>query len=81
MIEEFVSKVGSKGELFPPVKLRRELGIEPGDQIIFFVQNGKLIVEPVPDLIELLESKEGLEEITLEELKRERSRLSTSLEG
>jgi len=47
-------RVGSKGELFPPKKLREKLGLKPGMKVIYRVENGKLIVEPIPNLEDIL---------------------------
>ncbi|MHA1650645.1 MAG: AbrB/MazE/SpoVT family DNA-binding domain-containing protein [Candidatus Helarchaeota archaeon] len=49
------SKVGSKGELFLTKNIRKALGWKPGDTIFFEVRENELIVQRVPDLLELLE--------------------------
>lgn len=74
------SKVGSKGELFPPAKLRSELGLKPGQKIFYYIQNGRLIVEPIPDLAELLQNKKTKIAVSLEELQEDRHQLSRSVE-
>ena len=48
------SRVGSKGELFPPKKLREKLGLKPHTKVIYKIEDGRLIVEPVPSIEELL---------------------------
>ncbi len=48
------SRVGSKGELFPPKTIRDSLGLKPGDRIFFEIRGGVLIVRRVPDVLELL---------------------------
>lgn len=48
------SRVGSKGELFPPKAIRDSLGLKPGDRIFFEIRGGVLIVRRVPDVLELL---------------------------
>ncbi len=50
-------KVGSKGELFVPKKIREKLGLKPGKKVIFSVKKDKLIVEPIKSIEELLEKK------------------------
>jgi len=68
--------VGSKGELFPPKDVREKLGLRPHTKVIFKVEGGRLVVEPIPSLEEVLEEPSPVE-ITLEEfhdLRREISR-------
>jgi AbrB family looped-hinge helix DNA binding protein len=66
-------KLGPQGRLVVPVELRRELGIEPGDQLVAFVENGKLIVQTREETErELLAMFEGMEGSMSEELIRER---------
>ncbi len=47
-------RVGSKGELFPPKEVREELGLRPGVRVLFKVRDGRLIVEPIPSLEDVL---------------------------
>lgn len=66
-------KLGPQGRLVVPVELRRELGIEPGDQLVAFVEDGKLIVQTRAETErELLAMFEGMEGSMSEELIRER---------
>jgi bifunctional DNA-binding transcriptional regulator/antitoxin component of YhaV-PrlF toxin-antitoxin module len=77
MISE--SKVGSKGELFPSKEIREMLGLKPYTKIIYRVEDGKLIIEPVPDLEDLL-SEPAEVVITQSELDEERRKMSRELE-
>lgn len=47
------SRVGSKGELFPPKEMRERLGLKPNRKVLYRVENGRLVVEPIPTLEEL----------------------------
>lgn len=38
-------KVGSKGQVVIPKPIREELGIHAGEEVYFYVQEGKVIVE------------------------------------
>ena len=69
------SRVGSKGELFLPKEIREKLGLKPDTKVIYKIENGRLIVEPVPSLEELLSEPPALE-ITLEEFHSFRKELS-----
>jgi len=65
--------IGPQGRLVVPVELRRELGIEPGDQLVAFVEEGKLIVQTREETIRELHAMfEGVEGSMSDELIRER---------
>ena len=74
------SRVGSKGELFPPKEIRDKLGLKPHTKVIYKVENDRLIVEPVPSLEEVFDKPPAIE-ITLEELKAFRRKLSKEMES
>lgn len=53
--EEF-GKVGSKGELYPSAKLRKQLHLLPNSRVKYRISpKGYLIVEPVLSIEDLLE--------------------------
>ena len=68
-------RIGPQGRIVVPVELRRELGIEPGDQLVAFVENGKLVVQTREETErELLAMFEGMEGSMSEDLIAERRR-------
>jgi bifunctional DNA-binding transcriptional regulator/antitoxin component of YhaV-PrlF toxin-antitoxin module len=71
--------VGSKGELFPSKEIREKLKLNAHTKVIYKVEAGRLIVEPIPSLKEVLEEKPSVE-ITLEEFHKQRKELSTKAE-
>jgi len=71
--------VGSKGELFPPKRMRESLGLNPQTRVIFREEEGKLIVEPIHRLEDILAGPPVLE-ITLEEFHASRRELFDRLE-
>lgn len=73
------SRVGSKGELFPPKEIRKKLNLKPRTQVTYKIESGKLIVEPVPTLEEVLKETPAIE-ITLEEFHQHRKELSRKTE-
>jgi len=74
------SRVGSKGELFPPKEIRDQLGLRPRLKVIYKVVDGRLLVEPVPSLEEVLKEPPSVE-ITLEEFHAFRKELSGKAES
>lgn len=48
-----VHKVSSKGQVTLPAGCRRELGIHPHDRVSIGVDDGKIVIRPVPDFMEL----------------------------
>ncbi|MCW4013719.1 MAG: AbrB/MazE/SpoVT family DNA-binding domain-containing protein [Candidatus Bathyarchaeota archaeon] len=79
MIETVESRVGSKGELFPPKEIREKLGLKPNTRILYRISEGKLVVEPVPDLEELM-SREPVAVISVDEFREDRTELSRKVE-
>jgi hypothetical protein len=73
------SRVGSKGELFPSKEIREKLKLNAHSKVIYKIEAGRLIVEPIPTLKEMLEEKPSVE-ITLEEFHKQRKELSMKAE-
>jgi bifunctional DNA-binding transcriptional regulator/antitoxin component of YhaV-PrlF toxin-antitoxin module len=46
--------VGKKGEIYTDEALRRKAGIRKGGRVRAIVEDGKLIIEPVPSIEELI---------------------------
>lgn len=74
------SRVGSKGELFPPKEIRERLGLRPHGKVVYKVEEGRLVVEPVPTLEDVLREPMSVE-ITLEEFHGFRRELSRKAEA
>ena len=73
-------RVGTKGELPPPRQLREQAGLEASSRVSYRVEGGRLIVERLPSLDELL-AKRPSAHISLAELKRSRHELSKRAEA
>ena len=43
------SRIGPKGQVVIPKALRDELGIDPGDEVAFSIEDGAVLVEPVKE--------------------------------
>ncbi len=50
--EEFVGKITTKGQITLPVSIRRLLGVNPHDQILFRVTAGKVEIIAAPMSLE-----------------------------
>lgn len=74
------NRVGSKGELFPPKEIRERLGLRARTRVIYKVEGGRLVVEPVPSLEEVLKES-PLIEATLEEFHKLRKEVSRKAES
>jgi len=79
-LSESESVVGSKEELYPPKSVRKALGLRPGMRVRYWVEGTRMVVEPIPTMDELSE-REPTVTVKLEELVRERRKLSAQLEG
>ena len=65
---EIVLKVGKKGEIYTTKKIREKLGIKKGGLVRAIIDRGRLILEPIPPLEEII--KNGIVELTPEEAEK-----------
>jgi len=49
----YTVSITSQGQISIPIQLRRKLGLEKNRTALVTEQNGKLLIEPVKDLLEL----------------------------
>ena len=49
----YTVSITSQGQISIPVKIRRQLGLEKAKKALVSVQEGKVVVEPVKDFLEL----------------------------
>lgn len=66
--------------MFPPKEIREKLGLHAHTKVIYKVEEGRLIIEPVPTLEEVLSEKPAVE-ITLEDFHNTRKELSKKAEN
>lgn len=57
MATKVKGRVGKKGELFPPKKIRAEAGLQPGDLVTYSAQSGRIEVQRIHTLDEAFEQK------------------------
>ena len=73
------SRVGSRGELFLPKEIRKELGLHAHTKVTYKIEQGRLIVEPVLTLRKVLGETPSTK-IPFEEVKKTRRELSRNAE-
>lgn len=52
--QTIILKIGSKGEIFPPKKIREKLGFEPNQLILLYIHQDQLIVRKLHSIEEIL---------------------------
>jgi AbrB family looped-hinge helix DNA binding protein len=77
---EYIVKVGKKGELYTPKKLRVQMGLDPGDEFIAVVKDEEIILRKRKTLVSLLE-EDSIGKVTEKDLKKEREVLEEELMG
>ena len=73
-------RVGKKGEIYVPKKVRELAGLMPGDEIEVDVDEGKLIIRKKPTALDLLKEK-PVAAVKVEEVREVRKELSERLRG
>ena len=71
-------RVGKKGEIYIPKKIRESVGLMPGDEIEVYVDEGKLVIRKKPSALDLLKQK-PFATVKVEEMREIRERLSERL--
>ena len=74
----YVVKVGKKGELYTPKKLRSQIGLDPGSEFIAVVKDDEIILRKRKTIINLLE-EDAIATISEKEVKKERGMLEKEL--
>ncbi len=76
-MSETILKVGKKGEIYTSKEIREKVGIRPGGYVRAVIREGKLIIEGLPTIEDLLNeavielSPEEAEEVSEEVQKEE----------
>ena len=75
---EYIVKVGKKGELYTPKKLRLQIGLEPGCEFIAEVKGEEVILKKRKTIANLLD-EDAIASVSEKEIKEERSVLEKEL--
>lgn len=54
-----LAKVTSRGQITLPLAIRRKLDVKEGDQVVFYEENGRIVVENAAKLTIAQEKKPG----------------------
>jgi bifunctional DNA-binding transcriptional regulator/antitoxin component of YhaV-PrlF toxin-antitoxin module len=54
MEKQYILKIGSKGEIFPPKEVREYLGLKKNQSILMKVYSNRIIVQKIDSLEEIL---------------------------
>jgi bifunctional DNA-binding transcriptional regulator/antitoxin component of YhaV-PrlF toxin-antitoxin module len=54
MEKQYILKIGSKGEIFPPKEVREYLGLKKNQSILMKVYSNRIIVQRIDSLEEIL---------------------------
>lgn len=73
MENQYILKIGSKGEIFPPKEVRENLGLTKDQKIIMKVYPNRLVVQRIDSLEEIL-SKPAEAKISYQVLKDMKSK-------
>jgi AbrB family looped-hinge helix DNA binding protein len=75
---DYVVKVGKRGELYTPKKLRLEIGLATGDELVAVVEGEAIILRKRKTILDVLD-EEALATVSDVEHKEERSLLAKEL--
>ncbi len=74
----YIIKVGKKGELYTPKKLRITMGFGPGSEFIAIVKGEELLLKKRKTIVDLLDEN-AIASVSVEEIKKERRILEKEL--
>jgi len=55
-MSEIILRVGARGEIYTTREIRKKTGIKPGGRVRAIVVNGKLVIEAIPNVEDLIHS-------------------------
>jgi len=73
-----IGKIGKKGEIYIPKKIRVVANLNPGDEVLVEVRGKELIIRKKESVIDVL-MEEAVSKVSVEELREMREKLSELL--
>ncbi len=74
-------KVGEKGVVYLPAKIREKLGIKKGGELLLEVRGDQVILRPVKTIFKLGIESRKISKISVEEFERESEEMQVDLYG
>ncbi|MEM2840931.1 MAG: hypothetical protein QXN62_05170 [Candidatus Bathyarchaeia archaeon] len=82
MSEKAILKIGVRGEIYTTQRVRSKVGLTPGGRAFAIVEGGKLILQPKPTALSLLDKpKVNLKPLSAEELSNLRREIAEEVES
>jgi len=73
-----IGKIGKKGEIYIPKRVRELANLNPGDEVLVEVRGKELIIRKKESVIDVL-MEEAVSKVSVEELREIREKLSELL--
>ena len=73
-----IGKIGKKGEIYIPKRVRELVNLNPGDEVLVEVRGEELIIRKKESVIDVL-MEEAVSKVSVEELREIREKLSELL--
>lgn len=73
-----IGKVGKKGEIYIPKKLRDQVNLSPGDEVLVEIKNKELIIKKKESIVDVL-AEEPAVKVTVDEMMEIREKISNWL--
>ncbi len=77
-MSEYVLKVGKKGELYTPKKMRIKMHMKPGNEFIAVVKGDEVLLKRRKTISDILDES-AVATVTVSEMRKERSLLEKKL--
>ena len=74
-----IGRVGKKYALYPPKEMLKQLGLGVGDKVLYRLEEGKLVVEPLENPFEYALKVEKWARTSLKELEEFSEKLQASV--
>ncbi|ADB58874.1 AbrB/MazE/SpoVT family DNA-binding domain-containing protein [Archaeoglobus profundus] len=74
-----IGKVGKKGEIYVPKKVRKEANLNPGDEVLVEVKGKELIIKKKESIVDVL-MDEAVAKVSLDEMRSIREKVRKLLE-
>jgi len=74
-----IGKVGKKGEIYVPKKVRERVNLNPGDEVLVEVKGRELIIKKKENIVDVL-MDEAIAKVSVDEMRSIREKVRKLLE-